>query len=198
MVRPTAIHHNKSADTYDSAMRCIVWKCNLENESEVHIITNSEPALTVACLKSFNKCSLLRCTRHFEGNCKDILIDMEIKGNMKDAMLDVVFDEHGFVEAKNKQNLKEKMKDAITLLSEIEKQCLPQNEFLNNNALFSLHIESREKTVLWKIIRSSRRMAYHISGSQVPPRVYTNQLETVNLCFLQKRYLLAIPRKTIL
>ena len=136
MVRPTAIHHNKSADTYDSAMRCIVWKCNLENESEIHIITNSEPALTVACLKSFNKCSLLRCTRHFEGNCKDILIDMEIKGNMKDAMLDVVFDEHGFVEAKNKQNLKEKMKDAITLLSEIEKQCLPQNELLNNNALF--------------------------------------------------------------
>ena len=53
---------------------------------------------------------------------------MGIKGNMKDAMLDVVFDEHGFVEAKNKQNLKEKMEDAITLLSEIEKQCSPQNK----------------------------------------------------------------------
>ena len=32
-------------------------------------------------------------------------------------MLDVVFGEHGLVEAENKQDLKEKMKDAITLLS---------------------------------------------------------------------------------
>ena len=40
MVGPTIIHHNKSADTYESAMRCIVKKCNLENKSEIHITTD--------------------------------------------------------------------------------------------------------------------------------------------------------------
>ena len=65
------------------------------------------------------------------------MIGMGIKGNMKDAMLDVVFGEHGLVEAENKQDLKEKMNNAITLLSEMEKQCLPLEELLNNNVLFS-------------------------------------------------------------
>ena len=45
------------------------------------------------------------------------MIGMDIKGNMKDAMLDVVFGENGLVEAENKQDLKEKMEGAITLLS---------------------------------------------------------------------------------
>ena len=87
------------------------------------------------------------------------------------------------------------MKDAITLLSEIEKQCLPQNELLNNNVLFSSYIESREKTVLRKIIRSSRRKAYRISGSQVPPRVYTNQSETVNSMLSAKKVSLGYSQK---
>ena len=85
-------------------MRCIAKKCDLENESEICIITDGEPALIVACFKSFtfSKCSLVTCTRHFEANCKDFLISMGIKGNMKDAMLDV--GEHGLVEAENKQD----------------------------------------------------------------------------------------------
>ena len=66
----------------------------------------------------FSKCSLLRCTRHFKANCKDFLIIMGIKGNMKDAMLDVVLGEHRLVEAENRQGLKgKKIKDGITLLS---------------------------------------------------------------------------------
>ena len=73
-------------------------------------ITDGKPASIAAYLKSFSKCSLIRCTRHFEANCKYILIGMSIKGNMKDAMLDVVFGEHGLVEAENKQDLKEKWK----------------------------------------------------------------------------------------
>ena len=51
---------------------------------------------------------------------------MGIKGNMKDAMLDVVFSEHGLLEAENKQDLKKKTKDTITLLLEMEKQWLAQ------------------------------------------------------------------------
>ena len=50
---------------------------------------------------------------------------MDIKGNMKDTMLDVVFGEHGFKRTGFKGK---KMKDAITLLSEMEKQCLPQDK----------------------------------------------------------------------
>ena len=69
---------------------------------------------------------MLTWKRHFEGNCKDFLIGMGIKGNMKDAMLDVVFSEHGLLEAENKQDLKKKTKDTITLLLEMEKQWLAQ------------------------------------------------------------------------
>ena len=88
------------------------------------------------------------------------------------------------------------MKDVITLLSEMKRQCLPQNELLNNcllmfiiinNVLFLSYIESREKTFLRKIIRSSRRKACHISDSQVPPRVYTNQTGTINSMLSAKK-----------
>ena len=43
---------------------------------------------------------------------------------MKDVMLDLVFGKIGRVEAENKLDLKEKMKNAITLLSGMEQQCL--------------------------------------------------------------------------
>ena len=118
-------------------------KCKLESKRKIYIITNGEPALIVACLKMFSKCLLLRCTRYFEANCKDFVIGMGIKYKMRDAMLDVVFGELWLVEAKNKSDLKEKIKDAITLFSEIEKRWLPQDKFLNNNVLFLSYIESR-------------------------------------------------------
>ena len=52
MVGPTIINRNKSSDTYESAMRCIDKKCNLENKTEIYIITDGEPALIATCLKS--------------------------------------------------------------------------------------------------------------------------------------------------
>ena len=76
-------------------------------------------------LKNFSKGSLLHCTRNFETNCQDSLIGMGNKGETKYPMSDVVSGEHELVEAQNQQNLKEKMKDAITMLSEWEKQYLP-------------------------------------------------------------------------
>ena len=105
MTGPTIIHHNKSAGIYKSAMRwCIAKKCNLENKSEIYILTDDEPALIAACLKGFKKCLLLRRTKHFKGNCKDFLIGKGIKWIIKGAMLDVVFGKHGFVEAENKED----------------------------------------------------------------------------------------------
>ena len=88
--------------------------------------------------------------------------------------------------------------NAITLLSEMEKQCLALDELLNYNVLFLSYIESRDKAVLWEIIRSSRRNVYHTSDSQVSPGVYTNQSEAVNLMLSAKKYLFPIPRKKIL
>ena len=43
---------------------------------------------------------------------------------MKDVMLDLVFGKIARVEAENKLDLKERMKNAVTLLSEIKQQCL--------------------------------------------------------------------------
>ena len=45
MVGPTIINHNKSVDTYESTMRCISKKCNLENKSEIYIIGSSDCVL---------------------------------------------------------------------------------------------------------------------------------------------------------
>ena len=92
---------------WSPVIRKCLWK---KTHTEKKKITDGKPASIAAYLKSFSKCSLIRCTRHFEANCKYILIGMSIKGNMKDAMLDVVFGEHGLVEAENKQDLKEKWK----------------------------------------------------------------------------------------
>ena len=80
-------------------------KMRLEKKSEIYTVTDGEKALIAACLKSLSRCSLVRCTKHFEANCKDFSIDMGIKENMKDSVFDVVFGEHGFVKAENKQVL---------------------------------------------------------------------------------------------
>ena len=124
MIGPTIIQHSKIAATYETAMRSIALKCKLESTSDMFVITDGEPALIAVILKTFEKCLLLKCTRHFENNCKDYLKHIGIHGSIKDVMLDVAFGENGLVEAENKLDLKEKMKNGITLLSEMEQQCL--------------------------------------------------------------------------
>ena len=102
MIGPTIIQHTKTADTYKTAMRSIAMKCKLENTSDMFVITDGEPALIAAILNIFKKCKLLRCTRHFQNNCKDYLKHIGIHRSMKDIKLDVVFGENGLVEAENK------------------------------------------------------------------------------------------------
>ena len=89
-------------------MSFITKKSKLEKKIEIYIITDVEPALIAAYLKSFSKGSLLRCTRHFEVNCKDFLIGISNKGKIKDPMLDVVFGEHGLAEAQKPTRFKGK------------------------------------------------------------------------------------------
>ena len=109
--------------------------------------------------------------------------------------MDVAFGENGLVEAKNKLDLKEKMKNAITLLSEMEQQCLSTQLTQNENGKFAAFIKSREKTVLRKIIRSSRWKAFQMKDDNVPPRVYTNQSETVNSILSAKKLALGYSKK---
>ena len=67
MTGPTIIHHNKSAGIYKSAMRwCIAKKCNLENKSEIYILTDDEPALIAACLKGFKKMLIAKAHKAFQ------------------------------------------------------------------------------------------------------------------------------------
>ena len=146
-------------------------KCKLENTSDMFVITDGEPALIAAILNIFKKCTLLRCTRHFENNCKHYLKHTGIHGSMKDVILYIVFGKNGLVEAENKLDLKEKMENAITLLSEMEQQCLSTQLPQDENGKFAAFIKSREKTVLRKIIRSSRRRAFQMKDDEVLPRV---------------------------
>ena len=73
---------------------------------------------------------------------------------MKDVMLDVLFGENGLVEAENKPDFKKMIKNATTLLSEMEQQGLSSQLPQDENGKFAAFIKSREKTVLRKIIRS--------------------------------------------
>ena len=176
-------------------MRSIAMKCKLENTSDMFVITDGEPALIAAILNIFKKCTLFRCTRHFQNNCKDYLKHTGIHGSMKDVMLDVVFGENGLVEAENKLDLKKNMKNAITLLSEMEHQCLSTQLPQDENGKFAAFIKSREKIVLRMIIRSSRRRAFRMKDDEFPPRVYTNQSETVNSILPAKKLALGYSKK---
>ena len=195
MIGPTIIQHSKTAGTYETAMRSIAKKCKLENTTNMFVVTGRQPALITAILNIFKKCILLRCTRHFENNCKDYLKQIGIHGSMKEVMLDVVFGENGLVEAENKLDVKEKMKNALTLLSEVEQQCLSVQLSQDENGKFAAFIKSHEKIILRKIIRSSRRNAFQMEDDEIPPRVYTNQSETVNSILSAKKLALGYSKK---
>ena len=66
------------------------------------VVTDGEPALIAAILNIFKKCTLLRCTRYFENNCKNHLKYIVIHRSMKDVMLDVMLHNNGLVETDNK------------------------------------------------------------------------------------------------
>ena len=77
----------------------------------------------------------------------------------------------------------------------MEQQCLSTQLPQDENGKLAAFIKSREKTVLRKIIRSSRRRAFQMKDDEVPPRVYTNQSETVNSILSAKRLALGYSKK---
>ena len=78
MIGPVIIQHDKSAQTYETAFMCIAKKIDLHKNVDVCIITDGELALIEACEASFQNYTVLRYTRHFEANCREMLRKISI------------------------------------------------------------------------------------------------------------------------
>ena len=193
MVGPTIIQHNKDPETYELSMRAIARHCDLKNKENMYVITDGEQALISTCKSSFNKCSMLRCTKHFKSNCEDCLKKIEIPPASAGPMLDVVFGDNGLIEAEDKEDLKKKMKTARKVLDDTERSVLQLSE--GSKTEFSAYLAEREKSVLRKLIRKPRREAMRIDGDKVPPRAYTNQSEMVNSLLSAKKVALGFTKK---
>ena len=94
MIGPVVIQNDKSAQTYETALMCIAKKIDLHKDVDVRIITDCEPALTEACEASSRNSTMLRCTRHFEANCKEMLKKIDISSSTEELMMDIVFGEN--------------------------------------------------------------------------------------------------------
>ena len=60
---------------------------------------------------------------------------------------------------------------------------------------FGKYITDREKIVLRKLSRNVIRKAMRISNKSVPPRLYSNQLETISSIFAAKKCALRYGKK---
>ena len=196
MVGLTIIHHSKTKDIYDTALRAIARKTSLSNQ-KIGIVTDGEAALISACKNTFKQSIGLRCTNQFKENCKDYLKSIGIiKETDQGPLLDIVFGEDGLVEAEDKKDLRRKMKDAVPLIDALEKQCLRKNETDSFNTKFSTYLLEREKEVLRKLSRDNRRKGgMPLDRSRVPARVFTNQSETVNSMLSSHKIALGYSKK---
>ena len=104
-------------------------------------------------------------------------------------MLDVVFGEIGITESENKKELSKNLEVACSVLDAYEK-----NIQGNDSKKFSAYLKDREKTVLRKLICSSRRKALK-TNPKIPPRLYTNQSESVNSILAAKKVALGYNKK---
>ena len=60
-------------------------KCKLKESGELCIVSDGEAALINACEVVFNQYTMLRCTRHFEVNCRKFLKKLEISSSLKEV-----------------------------------------------------------------------------------------------------------------
>ena len=68
-------------------MRCIATKCKLEESGELFIITDGEAALINPCEAVFDQCTMLRCTGHFEVNCREFVKKLGISSSLKEVSI---------------------------------------------------------------------------------------------------------------
>ena len=120
MIEPVIIQHDKSTPSYDTALSCIAKKLGIERE-DLCIITDGEQDLIDACSTCFKNSTMLRCMRHFEANYREVLKKIGVTASTEEIMIDIVFGESGLIEAEDKKDLKEKLKESIVLLSDLER-----------------------------------------------------------------------------
>ena len=102
----------------------------------------------------------------------------------------------GLIEAEDKKDLKEKLKESIVLLSDLERETTNLEEE-DSKGKFAVYIEEREKTALRKLIRSVRTKSFGTPEFTTPPRLYTNQSETANSILSAKKATLGYKKRKI-
>ena len=103
MIGPVIFHHGKSTPSHDTALSRIAKKLGIERE-DLCIITDGEQALIDAYNTCFKNCTMLRCARHFEVNCKEVLKKIGVSSNAEEIMIEIVFEESGLIEAEDKKD----------------------------------------------------------------------------------------------
>lgn len=151
MIGPVIIHHDKSTPSYDTALPCIAKKLGIERE-DLCVITDGEQALIDACNTCFKNCTMLRCTRNFEANCREVLKKIGVSSNAEEILIEIVLGESGLIEAEDKIDLKEKLKESIVLLSDLEQKSM-NLEGEDGKGKFTVHIEESEKPILRKVVK---------------------------------------------
>ena len=191
MLGPTLIHHGKSDETYDRALKEICRKTKLATK-KIGIVTDGEQALINACKANLPKSVRMRCTKHFRENCQDYLRVIGIKSDISQApFLEVVFGEDGLVESTDKIDLEQKLKEKSKIIDEMEAEILGKAE-----RKFSTFLQKREKTVLRQMIQGRRQKGGMPTGANgVPYRVYTNQSESINSMLAAKKQSLGFSKK---
>ena len=59
-----------------------------------------------ACSTCFKNSTMLRCTRHFQANCREVLKKIGVPSSVEEIMIDIVFGESGLIEVEDKKDLK--------------------------------------------------------------------------------------------
>ena len=94
-------------------------KLGTERE-DLCITTDGEQALIDACSTCFENSTMLRCTRHFEANCIEVLKKIGVPSKAEKIVIDIFGGESGLIKAEDKKDFKEKLKESLVLLSDLE------------------------------------------------------------------------------
>ena len=86
------------------------------------------------------------------------------------------------------------MKESIVSLSDLEREST-NLEKKDSKGKFTVYIEERAKTILRKLIRIVKRKAFRTPECTIPPKLYTNQSETVNSILSAKKAALRYKKK---
>lgn len=86
---------------------------------------------------------MLRCPRHVEANCREVLKKTGVPSSAEEIMIDIVFGESRLIETGDKKGLNERLKKSIVLLSDLKRKSMNLEEE-DGKDKFAVYIEERE------------------------------------------------------